>query len=403
MNSLLAMAGGVPVRAEFLPFAKPSIGSEEIDEVVDTLKSGWISRGPKTERFERLFADYCGARHAVAVNSCTSALHMALAAIGVRSGDEVITSPVTFPSTVNVILHLGARPVFADVEPGTLNIDAESIEKKVTRRTKALLPVHFAGMPCDLDRITAIAKSHGLSVIEDAAHAFGAEYKGTRIGGFDTLAAFSFYATKNITTGEGGMLTTQGDEMYDRLRPLSLHGMTAGAWKRYADKSEFHWDIVDAGFKYNMSDIQAALGIHQLEKAEKFWQRRKAVVERYNEAFRKLGDSVYPIGISPPANRKSAYHLYVLVLRTETLGVDRDTVARALLAENIGIGIHFRALHLFPYYSERLGVKRGTLPNAEYASDRVLSLPLYPALTDAEVEDVISAVVKVVQNYRKRA
>ena len=394
----LALHGGAPVRSSFLPFHQPLVDADDERAVLETLRSGWLTTGPRTKSFEKDLAAYTGSAHCVAVNSCTAALHLALESAGVRAGDEVITSPITFASTANVIVHCGARPVFVDVEPDTLNIDAAAIERAVTPRTKALIPVDFAGHPCDLDAVMAIGARHGLPVIEDAAHAIGAEYKGRRVGGIADMTCFSFYATKNITSGEGGALTTNRVDWADRIAVMALHGISRDAWKRYGTDGYRHWDIVAAGYKYNMFDLQAALVRSQFDKLETFYRRRVEVKERLDAGLRDIPE------IALPAERvwaRHAYHLYPIIVRTEMLRADRDTIMNAIQAENVGVGVHFRAVHLHPFYADTFGFRRGTFPNAEYYSDRTVSLPLYPRMTDADADDVVAAVRKVFSHHRR--
>ncbi len=394
----LAIDGGRPVRDTFLPFHQPLIGPDEEASVLDALRSGWITTGPKTKAFERELTAYVGARHGIAVNSCTAALHLALEASGVGPGDEVITSPITFASTANVIVHRGATPVFADVQPDTVNIDPTALERAVTPRTKAVIPVHLAGQPCDMRPIVAVAGRHGLTVIEDAAHAIGAEYDGRRVGGHGRIACFSFYATKNITSAEGGALTTDDAELAERVGIMSLHGISRDAWTRYSSAGYKHWDIVYPGYKYNMFDLQAALVLPQLAKIDLFWQRRVQLKARLDAGLAGIPE----IGTFHPVGRvKHAHHLYPIVLRTERLRAERDAIMQAIQAENVGIGVHFRAVHLHPYYAERWGCRRGTFPNAEYYSDRALSLPLYPKMTDQDADDVVDVVRKVVEWFRR--
>jgi len=386
------------VRKDFLPFHRPLIGAEEESEVIQCLRSGWITTGPRTQEFERAFADYIGCRHAIGLNSCTAGLHLALVALGIGEGDEVITTPITFPATANVIVHQRARPVFADIDPGTLNIDPDKIEERISTKTRAIIPVHFAGHPCEMDRISEIAQKYNLKVIEDAAHALEAEYHGRKVGVLGNAAAFSFYATKNITTGEGGMLTTNDDELADKIDILRLHGISRDAWKRYGLEGYKHWDTIYPGYKYNMFDIQAAIGIHQLKKVDKFLQIRRKYVEMYDKAFEKIPEIKI---LSRRENIKHSHYLYVIQVKTEDSTADRDIIMNAIQSENIGIGIHFRALHLQPYYKNTYGFKPGDFPNAEYASDRVISLPLYPAMTEEDVTDVIKTVTRVISRYRR--
>ena len=386
-----------PVRASFLPFHQPLIDEKDEQAVLDTLRSGWLTTGPRTRGFEQELAAFTGAARCVAVNSCTAALHLALEAVGVGTGDEVITSPITFASTANVIVQRGARPVFVDVERDTLNVDAAAVDAAITPRTKAVIPVDFAGQPCDLDAIMAVGARHGLPVIEDAAHAIGAAYKGRPIGGIADMTCFSFYATKNITSGEGGALTTNRADWADRIAVMALHGISRDAWKRYGTGYR-HWDIVAPGYKYNMFDLQAALARSQLGKLETFHRRRVVLKGRLDAGLRDAPE------IELPAERPwaaHAYHLYPIIIRTEMLTADRDAIMNAIQAENIGIGIHFRAVHLHPYYVETFGFRRGMFPNAEYYSDRTISLPLYPRMTDADANDVIAAVRKVLAQYRR--
>lgn len=386
-------------RDTFLPYHQPSLGPDEEASVLATLRSGWITTGPQTKQFEKELAEYVGAKHCIAVNSCTAALHLALKAIGVGPGDEVITSPLTFASTANVVVHCGATPVFADVEPDTFNLSAERFAAAITPRTKAVIPVHLFGQACDMDAISAIAVKHGITVIEDAAHAIGTEYRGRRIGGHGNLTAFSFYATKNITSGgEGGAITTDDPALAEQLAIMSLHGISKDAWKRYSNSGYQHWDIIYPGYKYNMFDLQAAVARPQLKRIDEFWQRRVAIKARFDTAFADVPELVRP------AERdygKHAYHLYPVVVRTEDLTADRDTLMNAIQAANVGIGVHFRAVHLHPYYADTFGFRRGMFPHAEYYSDRTISLPFYPKMSDQDVEDVIAVVRRVIEEHRK--
>ena len=390
-----AIAGGKPVRPRerYLVFGAPAIGEEEIAEVVATLRSGWIGTGPRVARFERDFARYTGAPHAVAVASCTAALHLAILASGIGPGDEVITTPLTFCATVNAILHAGATPVLADCDPRTLCIDPAQVEARITPRTRAILPVHFAGRLCEMDALLAIARRHGLVVIEDCAHAIEARgADGVAAGSYGDLGAFSFYVTKNVSTAEGGMLTTRREDLADRIKVMALHGMSKDAWKRFSDEGYQHYDVVEAGFKYNMTDLQAALGIHQLARVEANLRRREEIWRRYDEAFAELAFELPP---APAPGARHARHLYTLRVETGRSLASRDRLLAALHAEGIGAGVHYRALSEHPHYRERLRLAPGALPHAEDAGRRILSLPLSPALSDADVDDVVTAVRRV--------
>lgn len=397
MHEKLAIDGGEPVRKEFLVFGSPLIEEAEIEEVVATLRSAWIGTGPKVARFEEMFRDYKGSRYAVALNSCTAALHLSLQVIGLKPGDEVITTPMTFCATANAIIHAGAVPVFADCERDTMNIDPVEIEKKITSKTRAILPVHFAGRSCEMDAIMGISRRNDLRIIEDCAHAIETEYHGQRAGTFGDLGCFSFYVTKNIITGEGGMVITDHVEYADRIKILGLHGMTKDAWKRFGDEGYKHYQVVSPGFKYNMMDLQASLGIHQLKRIDKYWDRRREIWNRYDEAFRNLPCF---LPLSADKDTRHAYHLYTLLFDIDRLEVSRDFILDALTRENIGVGVHYAALHLHPYYADTYGYKRGDFPNAEFISDRTVSLPLSPKLSDQDVEDVIRAVKKILQRFK---
>lgn len=390
-----AIAGGEAVRTTFLPFALPLLGKEEEDEVLDTLRSGWITTGPKTARFEDMCKEYLGCRHVVALNSCTGALHMAVAAARLGPGDEVITTPISWPATASVVIHQGATPRFVDVEPDTLNIDASKIPAALTPRTKAIMPVHMAGQPCDLDRIRAIAKQHNLIVIEDAAHAIGAEYHGRKIGAISQATAFSFYPIKNMTTVEGGLLATDDDEFADRVRRLGNHGISRDAWKRYTSEGSLHWQLLEPGFKYNMTDVQASLGLHQLPRLDGFIRTRAEYAAIYDRALNGL--PLRPLARRPGI--RHAEHLYIVLLDLERLDITRDQFMLALKAENIGVGVHFISMHLQPYYREVRQMRDSDLPVAWDVSQRLLSLPLYPKMTKADLEDVIQAIRKIVKAH----
>jgi dTDP-4-amino-4,6-dideoxygalactose transaminase len=386
------------VRETFLPFNAPLIEDDEINEVIDTLKSGWLTRGPKTRRFEEEFAKYIGAKHAIALNSCTAGLHLALLAAGVAQGDEVITTPYTFASTGEVIIWLGARPVFVDIKEDTFNIAPGKIEQRITPKTKVLLPVHIAGQPCEMDEIMEIAKRHNLVVVEDAAHAISARHKGKMIGTIGDITVFSFYATKNLTTGEGGMVVTDDDEFADKMRILSLHGMSQDAWRRYEAAGSWYYEILEAGHKYNMSDIQASLGMHQLQKIERFRKTREKYAQMYNQAFTGL-DQIRPPYVKDDAIH--AWHLYIIQLNLERLTINRAEFIEALKAENIGTSVHFIPLHIQPYYRDSYGYKPMDFPRAEHVYNRAISLPLYPKMSEQDVNDVIRAVTRVVKEHSK--
>jgi len=398
MSIHLALKGGIPVREDFLPFFKHSIGSAEINEVIDTLKSDWITTGPKTKKFEEKFCDYTGAKNAVAVNSCTAGLHISLAAHDIGPGDEVITSPYTFAATINVIIHTGARPVLVDINKNTFNIDENLIEEALSPRTKAIIPVHFAGYPCNMDKIKNIAEKKHLIVIEDAAHALGAKYGNQKIGTIGDTTCFSFYATKNITTGEGGMITTNSEKIAEKMRIMSLHGISKDAYKRYSSEGSWFYEILCPGFKYNMTDIQASMGIHQLEKLDLMQARREEIARKYSEKLRHISEIRIP---SIPDTITHAWHLYPLLIHTELLTVDRAQFIEALRAENIGASVHFIPIHLHPYYQHYYSDRTMDLQNSEYVYRREISLPLFPAMSDQDIEDVISSIIKIVDFYRK--
>jgi dTDP-4-amino-4,6-dideoxygalactose transaminase len=386
------------MRETFLPFSLPQIEKEECEEVVETLKSGWITTGPRAQRFEDEFKNYVGSKHAIAVNSCTAGLHLSLAALGVKAEDEVITSPFTFCSTAHAIVHLNAAPVFADIQAETRNVDPSEIRKRITPKTKALLIVHYAGQPCEMDEIEQIAAEFDLKIVEDAAHAVAAEYRGKRVGSLGHVASFSFYATKNLTTGEGGMVTTNDEELAEQIRLLSLHGISRDAWKRYEKGGSWYYEVLEAGYKYNMSDIQAALGLHQLAKLERFQRIREDYVHRYNQAFAEVPEIEIPVARS---HVRHAWHLYTILLRPERLVIDRSQFIELLHERNIGTSVHFIPLHLQPFYRDNFGLKQGDFPKAEYVYERIISLPLYPKMTEDDVIDVIDAVKDIVEHCRK--
>jgi len=383
-------------RPTFLPFSPPAISEEEIAAVADTLRSAWITTGPKTKRFESEFAQYLGAPAALALNSCTAGLHLALVTLSIGPGDEVITTPMTFCSSVNVIEHVGARPVLADIEPDTLTIDPVRVAEAITPRTRAIMPVHYAGHPADMTPLLELARQHGLYLVEDAAHALPATYREQRIGTIGDLTAFSFYATKNLTTAEGGMLTG-APELIERARLLSLHGMSRDAWKRYDANGSWYYEVVEAGWKYNMTDIQAAIGLVQLQRLETMQRRRREIVARYNAAFGQLDALQTP---TERSDAESAWHLYVLRLNLDRLSIDRARFIEELKARNIGTSVHFIPIHLHPYYRDKYGFQPEDFPVAYREYQRLLSLPLHPGLSDADVDDVIAAVRDVVKRFQ---
>jgi len=395
-SDLPAICGGEPVRDSFLVFGAPAIGEAEITEVVDTLRSGWLGTGPKVKGFEHDFERYIGCGHAIALNSCTAGLHLALEVAGIGPGDEVITTPLTFAATANVIVHVGARPVFVDVVRDTQNIDPERIEEVVTPRTRAIIPVHMAGRPCDMDAIRDIARRHNLTVIEDAAHAVETQYKGRKIGNVSDLTAFSFYVTKNVCTGEGGMVTTNNESWAEEIRIKSLHGVSKGAWQRYSAEGFQPYETIYPGYKYNMTDMQAALGLHQLRRVEENLRTRERYWRMYDEAFAGLAQIVTPSAELAPGSRH-ARHLYTIMLNVEQMSITRDQFVEAMKAENIGTGVHFTALHLHKYYRETFGYKPGDFPNAEWIGERTASLPLSPKLNERDLTDVIEAATRIVR------
>jgi dTDP-4-amino-4,6-dideoxygalactose transaminase len=385
-----------PPRKSFLPAFRHTIGEEEIAEVVDTMRSDWITTGPRTHYFEDQFKEYVGCDYAIAVNSCTAALHLSLVAAGIEQGHEVITTPFTFAATAEVIIHQKAEPVFVDIEPDTYNIDASKIEEKVSERTRAIIPVHYAGHPCEMRTILEIADQHRLKIIEDAAHAFGAAINNTMIGSLGSATCFSFYATKAITTGEGGMVTTNDGLLAEKIRLLSLHGISKDAWTRYSHEGTWRYNVLYPGYKYNMMDIQAAIGIHQLKKAPEMQKRREEIAKKYTKAFGNIPEITTPC---IKKNVRHAWHLYPLLINTNLLSISRNGFIDALRSENIGSSVHFIPLHLHPYYQHTYGYKRGDFPVAESVFDHTVSLPIYPRMIEDDVDDVIASVCKVVDQH----
>jgi dTDP-4-amino-4,6-dideoxygalactose transaminase len=374
---------------DFLPFSRPSISQEAIDEVVACLKSGWITTGPRVKQFEDDLKAYLSAPHVLSLTSATAGLHLVLVALQLKPGDEVITTPMTFAATLNTIVLAGGKPVLVDVEPGTYNMDVTRIEKAVTKRTRAIMPVHFAGLPVDLDPLYAIAKKHNLRVIEDAAHAIGTEYKGKRIGSFGDIQVFSFHPNKNMTTGEGGCVATRDEKLAADVALLRFHGMDREAWNRFGKKGSQHYEIIAPGYKYNMMDIQAALGLHQLKQLDGFIKRRAELALRYHKLL--AGWPQWALTTAPAYSHLHAWHLYTPLINPEAAGMDRDAFMQGMKERNIGTGLHYRAVHLYPYYREQFGFKPGDFPVAETISDRIVSLPLFPLMTDQDQDRVIAA------------
>ncbi|WP_196593874.1 DegT/DnrJ/EryC1/StrS family aminotransferase [Pectinatus sottacetonis] len=383
------------MRTDFLPFSKPTISEDAIADVCDSIRSGWLAMGPKTVDFEKKFAEYTGAKFAISVNSATAGLHLAVMAV-TQPGDEVITTPMTFASTVNAIIYAGAVPILADIDPVTLNIDPKKIAEKITSKTKAVIPVHFAGRPCNMDAIEKIAQEHNLAIIEDSAHALGASYHGKKIGsgkGPRRIAVFSFHPTKNITTGEGGMITTDDEKAADQMSVQRQNGMDKGAWNRFGAKGKSHYDIFIPGLKYQMMDIQAAIGRDQLKYLEKFNKRRTEIIEKYNTAFAGIDGLTLPAPIEKGCVH--SWHIYTPLLDSKKLGFTRDEFMEKMKEYNIGTAYHYQALHLFSGYAKITGLKKGDMPVAEEIGEKIVSLPLFPAMTNEDITDVIEAVTNI--------
>jgi dTDP-4-amino-4,6-dideoxygalactose transaminase len=383
------------MREDFLVFGQPLIGQEEMDEVLDSMKKAWLGTGAKVSRFERDFAGYKQIDYAAAVNSCTAALHLSCLALGLKPGDEIITTAMTFCATVNAIIHAGAIPVLADIDPVTLNIDVREIEKKISPRTRAVIVVHFAGRVCDMDPIVGLCRSRGIAIIEDCAHAIESEYKGGKAGTIGDLGCFSFYATKNITTGEGGMVISRDEDMISRIKIMALHGLSRDAWKRFFDRGYKHYYVEEAGFKYNMMDLQAAIGIHQLRRIEGYWRRREKIWMRYMADF---GDLDIGLPSAPEANTRHACHLFTVRIDPARTGIGRDDFIEAITERNIGIGVHYLSIPEHPYYRKRFSWRPEDYPNALAFGRETVSLPISPKLTERDVDDVIEAVHDIVTN-----
>lgn len=382
---------------DFIVFGQPDIRREDIEEVVATLESLWIGTGPKAQEFESRFGDYVGAPHAVGTSSCTAGLHLGLIALGASARDELVVPAMTFAATANVVVHVGATPVFADVDRTTRNLSAETLSAVMTERTRIIVPVHLAGYPLDLDALRIVANAHGAVMLVDAAHAIETQYKGRRMGGLADATAYSFYVTKNITTAEGGMLTTASESLAGRVRVLSLHGLSADAWSRYSGGKATNYEVIEPGFKYNLTDLQAALGLRQLARIEASLERRRAIWTRYDEAFSDLPLELPPT--PPPEFGRSSLNLYSPLLDTDRVPFDRDTLRESLRQKGVGTGVHFTALHLHPYYRERFGYRGGEFPNAEVIGARTFSLPLSPRLREDQVDRVIDAVRSLLRPF----
>jgi dTDP-4-amino-4,6-dideoxygalactose transaminase len=377
------------VRNDFLVFGAPAIEEAEIQEVVASMRSGWLGTGPKVARFEKDFCAYKDAKYAVAVNSGTAALHLSIIAADIKPGDEVITTALTFCATVNAIIHSGARPVLADVDPFTMNIDSNQIERKITPRTRAILPVHFAGRPCDMDAISDISERHDLKIIEDCAHAIETEYKGYKAGTTCDFGCFSFYVTKNVVTGEGGMVLTQREEDAARIKMLALHGMSKDAWKRFSDEGYKHYQVVECGFKYNMMDLQAGIGIHQLQRVEKSWEKRRDIWNYYKKAF---SDLPIKLPADPKPDTRHAFHLFTILMDKAETMIHRDAFLDAMTNRNIGVGVHYLSIPEHPYYQKTFGWRPEDYPNATSIGRQTVSLPISAKLNAEDVEDVVNAV-----------
>ncbi|MFN3234882.1 MAG: DegT/DnrJ/EryC1/StrS family aminotransferase [Gammaproteobacteria bacterium] len=378
---------------DFLPFSRPTISEEAIDEVVECLRSGWITTGPRVKQFTEMLKEYLHSPFVLPLSSATAGLHLSLLALDLKSGDEVITTPMTFAATANCIIHAGAKPVFVDVDPNTFNIDIDLVAKAITPNTKAVIPVHFAGLSVDCDPLYALAKKHQLHIIEDAAHAIGSEYKGKRIGSFGHTHVYSFHPNKNMTTGEGGCVSTFDEALAEKIALLRFHGMDREAWNRYGKSGKQDYEIVLPGYKYNMMDIQAAIGIHQLPKLDSFIERRSQIANRYIEELKDWPELFLP---QPPNyEQKHAWHIFTPLINHENAGMNRAEFMEAMKQENIGTGLHYRALHLYPYYQEQFGYQHGDFPHAEKISERIVSLPLFPTMTDEEQTRVIDTMKKI--------
>ena len=386
------------MKNDFLLFHKPFISEEEVDEIVDTVRSGWISMGPKTIRFENNFSEYIGANKSIAVSSWTAAGHLTLEAFGINEGDEVIVPTMTFPATAEIVCYFKAKPVIVDVDEDTLNISLKAIEKAITPKTKAIIPVHYAGQPCDLDEIHDLAKKHNLKILEDAAHSLPAVYKGKKIGTISDVTCFSFYATKTLSTGEGGMICTNNEEIAERVKIMRLHGINRDAWKRYTESGSWYYEVVAPGYKYNFTDLQASLGLPQLKKVDFMWNSRRRIAAKYTEALKNL-DTIQLHTIKP--NRESSWHLFPIRLHLDRLTKNRAQIINELRHRNVGVGVHFMPVHQHLYYSETFNLSDADYPVASAAFPRLMSLPIYPGMTDGNVDKVIDVLIDTLNKFKK--
>ena len=383
---------------DFLLFHKPFISEDEVDEIVDTVRSGWLSMGPKTIRFENKYSEYIGVQNSIAVSSWTAAGHLTLEAFGIKAGDEVIVPTMTFPATAEIVCYFGAKPVIVDVEKDTLNMSPEIIEKAITSKTKAIIPVHYAGQPCDLDEIHDLARKHNLKVLEDAAHALPATYKGVKIGSLSDVTCFSFYATKTLSTGEGGMICTNDEEIAERCKIMRLHGINRDAWKRYTDSGSWYYEVVAPGYKYNFTDLQASLGLPQLKKVDTMWKSRQNIAAKYTAVLKDL-DTIELHTVKP--DRESSWHLFPIRLHLNRLTKNRAQIINELKEENIGVGVHFMPVHQHLYYKETFNLSNKDYPVASSVFPRLLSLPIYPGMTDENVDRVIDIIVDTLNKFKK--
>ncbi len=393
-----AIEGGTPIRKKFLPYGTQYLDDNEINEVVDSLKSAWITTGPKMRFFEEKFRKFRNVDYAVAVNSGTAALHISTSSIDINPGDEVITTPLSFVASANCVIYRGGTPIFADIKKDTYNIDPNEIKKKITKKTKAIIPVHFTGQPCDMDEIIEIAEDHNLKIIEDAAHAVDSKYKNRKIGSLGDLTAFSFHPVKNITTAEGGMVTTNNDELYEKLLMFRTHGISKDAANRFGKFGDYYYDMQYLGFRYNMSELHAALGIHQLDKLKDFQKRRREIIKIYNQELSEIEEIKIPY---VKTNIKHSWHLYIIQLELEKLKINRDHIFRAMREENIGVNVHYIPIHYHSYYKKKFNLHMGILPNIEWLYPRLLTIPIFPKMADKDVFDVIKALRKVIKYYKK--